>query len=155
MSVKGCTCDAPSAACQAERSSPSVSGPNVVNVKRPARLQDARDLGEHGVDVLAPGQQQVAEDEVEAGIRHRDGLGLGAEPFDARARREPLRFGQHARRRVEREDPGLRPARGERGRAPARAAAEVERRTPGTKAIHSRRASIASRRRPASTADAS
>ena len=91
-----------------------------------AGLQDARGLGEHRVDVLAPGQHQVAEDEVDAGVRQRESLGLGVQPFDARVRGQPARFGKHAGRRIERDDARTWPARSERHRAAPCPAAEVE-----------------------------
>ena len=84
MSVKGCTWEASSAARQAARNSTSVSGPNVVNVKEATRLQDACDFREHGIEILAPGQHQVAEDEIEAGLRQRQRFRLAEQPFDAR-----------------------------------------------------------------------
>ncbi len=86
---------APPAACQATRSSTSVSGPRVVKVKRPLRLQDARDFGENRVDVFAPGQHEVAEHEVDARIGQRNGLGLRAKPLDARRHVAPRELLQH------------------------------------------------------------
>ena len=103
-----------------------MSGPTVVKVKRPLRPQHARNLGEDHIEVLAPGQHEIAEDEVEAGVGQRHCLGLCQHAFDATVCVARTGLPEHRGRCVERDDSCARPTGRERGRAVARAAAEIE-----------------------------
>ena len=59
------------------------------------RLQHTRNRSEGRIEVLAPGEHQVAEDEIHARVIEWQGLGFRAKSFDASFLVEPAGLAQH------------------------------------------------------------
>ena len=93
--MNGCTCGAPSDRSPGGAKLDERIGAKGREGEESTRLQHARNLSECRIEILAPGEHQVAEDEIHARVIEWQGLGFRAEPFDARFLVEPAGFAQH------------------------------------------------------------
>ena len=105
MSTKPCTCNPSSTSDQASRTSPRVSGPTVVNSSSPpsrSTLAASRNTSPG----IAPRQQQVGKDQVDAAVPQRQAFGIAGDnrsPFKVPASRP--RPGGHVPAQVHGENP--------------------------------------------------